>query len=493
MNSNSTSSQAVIIGDTPIVQTKEELCQEQETVMREWIMNKMPVKLVPYFKNVKNAWDRTEIILSCIKDLNYNDIIIKPIVDEFSSDIVYVPYFKISSLAPLLGYEGARFLFAPNKPLHSYKKYYLEELDVEMTGCQNGTTAKSIIPSHLNDRSDPNNIKCIYIDVDACEALVSAAMKQSKFREKAQEFRDILNISTKVSNALISKLNQLVAEYRHHQQLMVITDAKKKQDQQLLAIEEDKRKMAEQKKRLKEETRKLALRKFPDLLIEKSHYGYIFSSPDYMAHNLYKIGITDNLANRERDAKTYNPDGSFLHTIESYDSRSTERTVHEALKRQGLWHEVSAGNEWFYIPSLEEAIKLLDMATNNTSMLYDHIATYPSILRDKFSIDISSLPTGRLAIMDAPSIETLISDYVSEVVKHIIDSKATSMSKTNMIQLLRKVAHGPKYRKKKDQLPTDLDVFLSNNGITSQGLSLSKKPTKSTMTIKIEITTDEKD
>lgn len=463
--------QAATTSSSSSVQTRDELCQEQSNMMREWVMSKMPPKLLPYFKNVKNAWDRTEVITACIKDLNYNDIILCPMVSEYSSVVSYEPYFKLVTLANMLGYSKPSNLFKDARPLCTHTKYSLRDLKEKVNQMgQNAPSANIIIPEHLDSKSDSNTNNYIYIDASACEDLISAAMKQSKFKEKASEFKDVLNTSSKITNAIIIELNRLVAEYRLQQQT-----------QQIQAIEADKKQMEEQKKRLEEETKLLALKKFPDTTIDKSHYGYIFSSPEYMANDLYKIGITDNLVNRERDAKTYCPTGSFLHTVESYDSRSTEQTIHIALKKHGLWHEISAGNEWFYLPSLDEAIKLLDMATNNTTLLYDYIATYAPTLRSKFTI---APKPSILAIKDDPSIDAIIASYVNDVVQHLITNNITCMSKTNMILLLRKTASDPKYKKKKDRLPTELEAFLTDKNI--RGITLTKKPTKSQMKIEIE-------
>lgn len=454
--------------------SKEELTSEQESAMREWVLSRMPTKLMPYFKNVKNAWDRTEVITSCLRDLNYKDIILTPKINTFTEEITYVPYFKLNSLASTFGYVEPAKLFKDGRVLSSHAKYTINTLkDINICKGQNAPYAKSIIPEHLDNKSDPRNNDYIYIDLSACEDLISAAMKQSKFKDNAKEFKEVLMVSSEVTNAIITKLNQLVAEYRFQQQT-----------QRIQAIEADKKHMEEKRKRLEEETKILALKKFPDIQPLKSHYGYVFSSPEYMATNLYKIGITDNLTNREQSAKTYCPTGSFLHTVETYDARSTERMVHQALKEHNLWHEISSGNEWFYIPSLDEAKELLNLATNNTSAVYDRVASFTSKLRDCYITNPISAPPQQLAIKDDPSIDAIIASYVNDVVQHLITNNITCMSKTNMILLLRKIASDPKYKKKKDRLPTELEAFLTDKNI--RGITLTKKPTKSQMKIEIE-------
>lgn len=471
MSAMTDNSQVATTSSSSNVQTRDELCQEQSNMMREWVMSKMPPKLLPYFKNVKNAWDRTEIVMACLNDLNYKDIILAPRINTFTERITYTPFFKLNSLATALGYRRPGDLLKSDRSFNTHHRYTLPDIkDMKVCTRQKTEYEFPVIPDHLDNKSDPRRNDCLYIDMAACEELISMAMKQSKFKERAKDFKEILTITSDVTNAMIETLNSLITEYRLQQQT-----------QQIQAIEADKKQMEEQKKRLEEETKLLALKKFPDTTIDKSHYGYIFSSPEYMANDLYKIGITDNLVNRERDAKTYCPTGSFLHTVESYDSRSTEQTIHIALKKHGLWHEISAGNEWFYLPSLDEAIKLLDMATNNTTLLYDYIATYAPTLRSKFTI---APKPSILAIKDDPSIDAIIASYVNDVVQYLITNNITCMSKTNMILLLRKTASDPKYKKKKDRLPTELEAFLTDKNI--RGITLTKKPTKSQMKIEIE-------
>ena len=197
---------------------------------------------------------------------------------------------------------------------------------------------------------------------------------------------------------------------------------------------------------------------------------------------MYKICITDNLKNREHDAQTFCPTGKFLYKLETYDARSTEVTLHQTLKRYGLHYKIGSGNEWFKIPGLEEAKKLLELATNNTNALYDYIATYPDILRKRFTIaDKPSI----LMITDVAANPPPIEDYVKDVTKKLIDMKVSNMSKTNMTQLLRKTAHESKYKNYKAVLPIDLEAFIANDSI--QGIKLTKKMTKKTISVHIEI------
>ena len=126
-----------------------------------------------------------------------------PEIDEFQDEVIYKPYFKNDSLGKRLGYSDPRNLFKKYKPLEGYQKYVLSDLEKEIKTGQNGASYKSIIPEHLNNKSDRNRNTYIYIDIDGAEELISAAMKQSKFENKAKEFKEVLKSINIISVALL--------------------------------------------------------------------------------------------------------------------------------------------------------------------------------------------------------------------------------------------------------------------------------------------------
>lgn len=457
---------------TTSTSSKDDMSREQEGMMREWIITKMSPKLSVFLNQVRCPWDRSELLLTNIKKLGYTDITLRYEHDDYADEWIYKPYFKLNTLASLLGYSRPRDLFKAGGILSDCTKYYLKSGAVPHRLVPGD--GDCIVPDHLCMASDSNKYNCIYIDINACEALVTSASRIPKFKDNALSFKNLLADLNRVSVIIISRLNQLVTEYRYQQQTQHVA--------QLEANQKAYEDIANQRKRLEEETKLLALKTYPDVTLEKSHYGYIFSSDEYMANDMYKLGITDNLKNREQDAQTYCPTGKFLYTLETYDARSTETALHQALKRRGLHYKISSGNEWFKIPGLDEAKKLLELATNNTNALYDYVATYPDLLRQRFAItDKPSVPM----ITDAPANAPPIADYVKDVTKKLIDMNASYISKTNMIQLLKKTAHESKYKNYKAVLPIDLEAFIANDNI--QGIRLTKKTTKKTMSISIDI------
>lgn len=470
-------------------QTTEELNKEQETTMREWIMSHVHTNLLPYFNGVNKPWDRTEVLLANIKRLNYNDIILKPSVTMFG-DISYQPYFKLFTLAGKLGYEKPGNLYLDKKPLHEHKKYYLPSLIVQVIDPPSGDQYMTIIPDHLNDKSDRRRNECIYIDIEGCRELLSAAMRQPKFKDRAKEFNTVINSVNDISNAIISKLNHLVAEYRHQHQLANAQADKQK----LLAIEQKERDIADRQKKLEEETKLLALKAYPDVDVQKSHYGYIFTSPYHISRNLYKIGITDNLKKREIDAHTYCPDGKFYYTVDVYDSRSTETVLHQVLKKYQLHYKINSGDEWFRVPGLEEAKKLVDMAANNTNDIYEHVSTYAAQLRSWFSSSDALMITDRADADISTSIDTNappINEFINDVLDKLKDSK--TISKTNLIKLLKIMSNDDRYKKHKDKLPIDMDEFITktdgpqaNHRIKLDKKTTGKKTTITVMTITID-------
>ena len=466
---------------------KDTLSKEQEDIMRAWIITKMPSKLLPYFRTVTNIWDRNEVITACIKDLNYKDIIMYPRPNRFTDEIQYVPFFKLSSLATMFGYLKPADLFKEGRTLSTHKRYTLRDLKQEVECSRHFADYISlVIPSHLDNKSDPRNNDYIYIDLSACEALIFAAMKQSKFRKYATAFKDTLSISTEVSNAVISKLNQLVSEYRYQQHL-----SKSVVDQQkILAIEQKERDIEAKQKRLEEEMKIVALQKYPDVDVKKCHYGYIFSSPDDMKRDLFKIGITDNLKSREKDAHTYCPRGNFLYTVDIYDARSAEYTLHQVLKKYKLHRKINSGDEWFSIPGLEEAKGLLDIVATDTNNLYEHVSKYPAILRNRFIA--SDIPPMIEASPDPPVDETkLVNDFIKDVANKVGADKP--IYKTHLLKILKELANDDRYKKHKDKLPTDFDRFANttDDGINTNGIKIETKSAGRQTTIRfiIEIIT----
>ena len=477
-------------------QSKEEMCKEQESMMREWIMSHLHENILPYFHNVNRPWDRTEVLLANIKRLNYNDIILNPSTNMFG-DICYQPYFKLYTLASKLGYEKPGDLCCIRKPLYGHKKYYLVDLTTQVTDPSSGDQYISVIPDHLNDKTDRRRNECIYINAESCKELLSAAMRQPKFKERAGEFNKVYNTVNDISNAIISKLNQLVAEYRYQQQANTNAIMNNKlaayqsaQEAAKKAQEEATKEIEAKQKRIEEETKLFALRVHPDVDIKKTHYGYIFSSDDYMKKDLYKIGITDNLKNRERDAHTYHPEGGFLYTIETYNAKITEYALHQILKECRLQYKINSGDEWFKIPGLDEAKKLLNLAINNTDTVYEHVMTYPSQLRDRI-VNPVPVPT-MLAIMppvDKSEEEPPIKEFIQDIANMI--GNGNSICKTNLIKKLRDLANSTKYKKHKTKLPTEFDTFTASTN--DNGIKTETKSAGRTTTIKftIEITTTE--
>lgn len=468
------------------------LCKEQEIMMREWIITKMSAKLSPFFDRVARPWDRTELLLTNIARLGYTDIILRQEYDDFADEHVYKPYFKLNTLASMLGYSRPNDLIKPSGILSDCTKYYLKSDTVGHRIAPG--EGECIIPDSLCMPSDTNKYNCIYINITACETLISSAARIPKFKDSALLFKNLLSDLNRISVVVINRLNQLVAEYRYQQQL---TNAHVDQ-QKILAIEQKERAIEQKQKRLEEEMRIVALQKYPDVDIKKCHHGYIFSSPDDMSRDLFKIGITDDLKGREKSAHTYCPRGNFLYTVDIYDARSAEYTLHQVLKKYGLHRKINSGDEWFYIPGLDEAKKLLDIVASNTNDLYEHVSRYLSVLRDRLCASTTDVPMIEAPPVDPPIDETkLVNDFIREIANKVGMDKP--IYKTQLLKMLRDLANDDRYKKHKDKLPTDFDRFTNTTTTTDTATNIDgiKVETKSsgrqtTIRFTIEIiTTDD--
>ena len=96
---------------TSSTSSKDDMSKEQEGMMREWIIAKMPPKLSMFLDQVRCPWDRSELLLTNIKKLGYTDIILRYEHDDYAEEQIYKPYFKLNTLASLLGYSRPRDLF----------------------------------------------------------------------------------------------------------------------------------------------------------------------------------------------------------------------------------------------------------------------------------------------------------------------------------------------------------------------------------------------
>ena len=463
---------------------KEALSKEQENMMKEWIITKMSPKLSIFFDQVTRPWDRTELLLTNIARLGYTDIILRHEYDDFADEHMYKPYFKLNTLASMLGYSRPNDLIKPSGILSDCTKYYLKSDTVGHRIAPG--EGECIIPDSLCMPSDTNKYNCIYINITACETLISSAARIPKFKDSALLFKNLLTDLNRISVVVINRLNQLVAEYRYQQQL-ANTQADK---QKILAIEQKERVIEQKQKRLEEEMRIVALQKYPDVDIKKCHHGYIFSSPDDMSRDLFKIGITDDLKGREKSAHTYCPRGSFLYTVDIYDARSAEYTLHQVLKKYGLHRKINSGDEWFYIPGLDEAKKLLDIVASNTNDLYEHVSRYLSMLRDRLCASTTDIPMIEAVPVEAPVDETkLVNDFIKEIANKVGMGKP--IYKTQLLKMLKDLANDDRYKKHKDKLPTDFDRFTNTTATDAatniDGIKVETKSSGRQTTIRFTI------
>lgn len=452
-------------------------CKEQEGMMREWVISQLPTDTRSFFNGVTRPWDPVEFLTSNIMRYGFNEIIMVPTKNKLTGKTYYEPYFVIYKLAKYLHYTNPE---NTSKLFKNQVLYTLSDL------CKK-YSSEIIVPNHLKT-NQLNQMK--FGDFKCAKQLIEhVAYSNVKSYAAGKPIAvSLLNAITDISiisKDLIDAMNQLVAEYRHQQQLIKAKD----NEQKLLKIEQYKKDIEDQKKRLEEETRLFALQAHPDIAIKKSHYGYIFSSEDYMKKDLYKIGITDNLKGREVSAHTYHPEGGFLYTIETYNAKVTEASLHQVLKDYRLQYKINSGDEWFKIPGLDEAKRLLDLAINNTGAIYEHVASYASQLRDRIiNPPIQAImPSNTNTINEEPP----ITDFVKDVINKIGLNK--DVYKTDLLKTIRTMINDIKYKKHKTKLPTNVEMFTTSadtSGIKAE-VKESGRVTRIRFIIEVDIDTND--
>lgn len=485
------------------VQTREEIGKEQESMMREWVISQVDDKYKSIFDTVSKPWDKSEVLMVFFDTIKIKDIVLVPEVYGRRSKVRYTPWYSILSITNII---GNRVDALKTDLLKAFDFLTIPQLEERYQSPEFlGTDNSLVIPSHLKDK---NYDRRLFVNSQAVLTFVRyvayktspVMLKGIDVRKAAKELLETMDSLDMIVTNLVDELSDIITEYRHQHQLANAQADKQK----LLAIEQKERDIADRQKKLEEETKLLALKAYPDVDVQKSHYGYIFTSPYHISRNLYKIGITDNLKKREIDAHTYCPDGKFYYTIDVYDSRSTETVLHQVLKKYQLHYKINSGDEWFRVPGLEEAKKLVDMAANNTNDIYEHVSTYAAQLRSWFSSSDALMITDRADVnagTDMDDNAPPINEFINDVLDKLKDSR--TISKTNMIKLLKIMSNDDRYKKHKDKLPIDMDEFIAKTDErastnidqsidTNHRIKLDKKTTgkKTTITI-MTITIDE--
>lgn len=468
-------------------QSISEMEVEQERTMREWVVQRLPDKMLAYFDGVTKVYDKNELILVNIRRLGYKDIIMVPEMDEFQDEVVYRPFFKNDTLGKHMGYNDPRNLFKDDKPLYGHKKYILKDLEREIKTGQNGASYKSIIPEHLNDKSDKNRNSCIYIDINGAETLISAAMKQSKFESKAKEFKVVLETINTISTAIITKLNRIIAEYRHQEQT-----------RELQKFKDDKEFIEKEKERLRVERIQTALIQYPDCNLQKTHKVYIFSCPQYLEQlvPMVKIGITDNLQVRLKQHQTSCPEGRFYFEIDTYDSKGSEQALLNMYRNYGLLLRFnnSAAEEWIKISSLERTKERLTLVAEHRNGEYEDLSDECRLIRELFVGEPEPfLVNGQKFIPYKPDGTTIMvppnKKFIEKICEKIgINDNKTIVNKTTLLNTIRDVKKHDDFKLIRSKLPIDIDTFLEQK---IDGISIKKELKGRSIQITIEITPSE--
>lgn len=452
------------------------ISKEQEGMMREWVINKIPASMASYLDGVNIPWDKNEVLLVNIKRMGYNDIIFRYEYDMFLEETVYKPYFKFSTLAGKLGYNRPKDLFKTNGLLHGYDKYNVKnEAGIYRLVPGEGTC---VIPSHLIDISDTNKYNYIYVNMNACEALIMGASRQSKFKDKASEFKTLIDSLNKLSLVLINKLNQAIAGYRYQQ------------------LEEDKKRLAiyDKQRAALNNALQIAMDRIKDIHLSKKYHMYIFTTAAQEIHMKYKFGITDDLPSRLISLQNgdQTDGGRYVHTTEVYNNRWSEKLLHQILRDVGL----HCDGEWYMTPGEDASIQLLDTLATTVNDTYDVAIKFPGLIRDRLKAQLSIEYTPPIQAIMPSNTNTIneeppITDFVKDVINKIGLNK--DVYKTDLLKTIRTMINDIKYKKHKTKLPTNVEMFTTSadtSGIKAE-VKESGRVTRIRFIIEVDVDTND--
>ena len=126
--------------------------------------------------------------------------------------------------------------------------------------------------------------------------------------------------------------------------------------------------------------------KYQDVILEKNHIAYIFSSPEYLAREppIIKFGVSDKPSRRLREHQCSCPTGLYYSQIMTYNSIASERSIKMMLEAILLKFKPnsSGADEWYEISSLDRAKEILNQVISNTNNEYENVLTERQKLRE---------------------------------------------------------------------------------------------------------------
>jgi hypothetical protein len=475
MTQISTSSQQITTNGT-----RDAIHKEQETAMRDWMLSQIDTKHVNLFSRVNRPWDKGEVLAAFFDTIEIKDIIFIPEIYGRKNKIRYTPWYSILSIANMVGGQVGALR---TKILKAFEFLTIEQLETKTKSLQIVMTeTPMIVPSHLKDK---NYKRRLFVNNQAILTFIRhIAHRSSPVMVHNKDVRPIasnlLTMMDQLDGAvtdIVDEMNDLVTEYKIKQ----------------LEADQKRLELYDKQKQALDNALQIAIERIKDVELSKKYHMYIFTTKAQEVHMKYKFGITDDLSKRLISLQNgdQTDGGKYVHQVEVYNNRWSERLLHQILKDVGL----HCDGEWYMTPGEEPSIKLLDTLASSVNDTYDVAIEFPALIRNRLkeqlSIDYSPTP----AIMPPPIMVVdeakLVNDFIKDVANKVGADKP--IYKTHLLKILRELANDDRYKKHKDKLPTDFDRFANttDDGINTNGIKIETKSAGRQTTIRfiIEIIT----
>ena len=425
---------------------------EQQKSMREWMLNQLQDNELQFFEGVFAPQNKREVLYINLRRIGVKGTIIVIKNEE------YTPWYSLNKLASLVGYSEPKSMFKEKGLLYGYEHKLLKNLLGEFT------PEEIIDPEDIQANKHTSNMSSIYIPHKVASILMILAGQQEKFRDQSKILTNLMDKIDVVTNKVITKLNHIIAEYRHQEN-------------------ERKLKLYESRKEQIDAALQNAFMLIQDIKLKKNLYLYMYTNEEHSRRMLRKVGITDKdprirLNNLNNGDNTYG--GEYEYILEVYDNKLTEKFIEKIFKTLKLHHE----GEWYRIPTKDIGIRIIDALVSGINNAYDAAMEIPATIRSilQEQLQIEGIPE-RILIPEEPELPN--KKFIEKICEKIgVSNGKTIVNKTALLNAIRDVKKRDEFKTTKTKLPIDIDSFLEQK-IT--GISIKKEQKGRAVQITIEI------
>lgn len=346
---------------------------EQMCTMREWAIQRLPDKMLPLIKDIDDITDIPKMYTNALKMCGFKKIILLPHYDDIDEEWYHKPMFAMTALCLFIGHNDSKDVVRC-----TLKEHQISTGKELMTKLQRGGKCPPPIIFH-EGLTEANFKQTKYISFSSAKFLIDTDCKKDIYKAKAQELSTMCNDIIEIIPRLFKKMNRIVAEYRHKDQVRELQEIQQRQEAQ-------EQKNKEEQERLRVMRIELAYNTCPDKQPSKTHKVYIFSSPEYLGKiiPMVKVGITDDVPKRLKQHQTSCPTGKIYFEVDTYDSKGAEQALLNMYRSYGLAikDKNSSAEEWIKVSSLERTKERLKLVAEHRNGEYEDLSDECQLIRE---------------------------------------------------------------------------------------------------------------